>query len=676
MKTKTLRNHFFILISLLTLAFAACNQNATGTYTGSDKQPLNITIAPNEMIKFTKTGAGRTIVADPFSARNLTFYLWGTAQSGQTLNPKNVTVTSQDGIVGKIILDIDCYNWSLTLAACEESQGASPSIDTVLQNAVLIGYANVDMMFTNSIKFTLTPKGLSKNGGVDLTLQLETGDNAMTIPEGYTATAYIYDITTGEKILGSEDEDLYQVISSFTTAHNYTANGAEIPPGTYSFQIEFTKDGDLREFIWNDTIIILPGKTVEQTIIIPNLIGKKPDTPEDFTVEFNKTGESGTAIAEESDYPDKYVAHFTWDGSRVKTEMNFALEIAELADTSDVETLIAAPIEDADAFEALWNGTGTTNEKYTFDYLNDIRADQRFFKDGSLFANNTWVDLYLELGKRYIARLYSENNAGYSEDAAYLTIVPVEEDAELTTINRFRITYVVQGGTWNEGADKGSEPEGSDLDKIVYWSKSDTPYEVLNPVKGENGKGSSGHPYLYQGPADWIYWITDLTTGSKYPDADSDPYTPDDYEGFENLELYASYSREGDIEVYNDKDYDILKAWVSAFGIEASAEADAGVSKISTNIVSKAELDDPTATTVSVALPDSIDWKYDKVSLKITYAKKTYFNKTQVGVANPDANTFDIALTNLPVGYVYNCLITAQYQMTTVSYPFTIYLTD
>ncbi len=680
MKTKTLRNHLFIMISLLALAFVSCNQNATGTFTGSNKQPLNITVAPNEMIKFTKNGAGRTIAADPFRADNLTFYLWGTAQSGQNLAPKNVTVTSTDGVVGKVILDIDCYNWSLTLAACETSQGASPSIDTVLENAVLIGYANVDMMFTNSIKFTLTPKGLSKNGGVDLTLQLETGDNAMVIPDGYTANAYIYDITTGEKILGSEDEDLYQEDIDFTTVHNYTANDAEIAPGTYSFQVEFTKADDLRKYIWNDTIIILPGKTVEKTITIPNLIGKKPATPEAFTVEFNKTGSSGSAIAEEADYQDKYVAHFTWNGDNVKTEMNFALELAELSDATAVEALIADPIDDDTAFAALWNGTGTTNEKYTFDYLNDIRADQRFFKDGSLFANNTWVDLYLELGKRYIARLYSENNAGYSEEAAYLTIEPVEENAELTTINRFRVQYWTQGGTWNEGVAHGSEPEGSDLDKIVYWSQSDTPYDVLNPVASTItdgvGYGTNAQPYLYQGPASWIYWIENLDSGTKYPDATGTTYNPVDYEGFKNLNLYASYSREGDIEVYNDLDYDILKAWVSAFGIAASGSDGAGVSKTSTNIVSKGSLTDPAATTVSVALPDTVDWKYDKVSLKISYANKTYFNKTQVGVANPDANTFDIVLTNLPTGYVYNCLITAQYQMTTVSYPFTVYLTD
>ena len=160
------------LIPMLALAMISCKHDTKGTYTGSDKQPLNITIAQNDMIKFTKTtNSSRTIVADPFKVENdaegnpkLTFYLWGTAQSGQTLAPKNVTVTSDDGVVGKVILDIDCYNWSLTLAACDSTDlpAADPTPEQVLPKAVLIGYGNVDMMFTNNIKFTLTPKGLSK----------------------------------------------------------------------------------------------------------------------------------------------------------------------------------------------------------------------------------------------------------------------------------------------------------------------------------------------------------------------------------------------------------------------------------------------------------------------------------------------------------------------------------
>ena len=277
---KNLKLWTLMLISLLIVSMTACKGSTNGTYIGSDKQPLNITIAANESITFAKTArtGSRTIVADPFEADStLTFYLWGKAQSGQTLHPKTVTVTSTDGITGKVILDIDCYNWSLTIAACETSDlptaaGTNLTEAEVLAKAVLVGYGNVDMMFTNNIKFTLTPKGLSKTGTVDLTLNLESGT---VIPDGYVATAYIYDITTGDEILSAETTpaSLSQVIATDNNANGllhadgapYTANDKEINPGTYRFQVEFVKAGENRKFVWNDTIIILPGKTVTKT---------------------------------------------------------------------------------------------------------------------------------------------------------------------------------------------------------------------------------------------------------------------------------------------------------------------------------------------------------------------------------------------------------------------------
>ena len=357
--------------------------------------------------------------------------------------------------------------------------------------------------------------------------------------------------------------------------------------------------------------------------------------------------------------------------------MNFAMQIAELADDFDLSTLSDA-VDTEDGFDEIWNTAANYNAQYSFDYLNDIRKNTRFYKGGSLFANSDYVDVYLELGKRYIARLYSENNAGYSTDASYLEITPVETGATMETINRFRVKYVVQGGKWNTGENKGSEPAGSTKDKIVYWSQSDQEYTVLNPVKdASTGLGTANSPYLYNGAADWIYWIKDLTAAEpddKYASvAGASTYTPKPYDDYKNLTLYAAYSREGDVEIYNDSTYDLLQAWINAFGMTGT------VSKVATNTVSKGtNLSNAATTTVAVTVPSTVTgaWKYDKVAFSINYAGRTYFDEEQVGAANGSANTFTIALANLPTGYVYNCLITAQYQMTTVSYPFTVYLTD
>lgn len=698
---KNIKNLFFILIALLTVALCSCKGSASGSFTGSDKMPLTISITSNENIKLfnTKTNAGRTIVADAFTSKStLIFYLWGKAQSGQILEPRVVTVTpnkinngaDDDPYNGKVILDIDCYNWSLTLAACSAAPDELTSAK-ILENAVLIGYGNVDMLFTDKIKFTLSPKGLVKTGTVDLKIKLA---DDMVIPDGYTAKAYIYDIVTGAQIKSKEDTpaDLFQSFGATTAATtaafateangnvvgaSYTANNKPIAPGTYSFQIEFTNPNDSRKYVWNDTLIILPGTNVDKTITIPNLVGVKPAVPDSFSVTFNDN--------EESEFKDHYSVHFEWTQPSVVNETNFALQIVELKG-EDAYTASVATKNDFDAILA--DSTKYTAE-YSFNYLNDIRANQRFYKSGSLFANSTSVDVYLELGKRYIARLYSENNAGYSTDAAYLTeITPPENvaaaDGTLSTINRFRVKYYNQGGKWNVGEAKNTDTDMSA--KINYWSQTnnDKPFNVLNPVKQSNGLGTTAQPYLYNGPADWIYWVTDLASDTKYEVAVTSPYAPVPYDKFKNLDLYAIFSREGQVNFYMDTDYDINDAqadYVAGFGKTA-----AQLSSVNTNTVSKGGLGfdedhlDKT-TTVTVTLPSPAPnpanpWIYDTVSLRISYGGYVFFNKSQDGAARGTANTFEIPLKQLPTGLVYNCYVEAQFQMTTVSYPFTVYLTD
>lgn len=694
---KNIKNLSFILIAFLTIAICSCNNSSTGTYIGGTQKPLTISITSNENIKLFDASAKpqlnssqRTIVADAFTTGSgLTFYLWGTAQSGQTLDPKEVRVTATDDYNGKVILDIDSYNWDLTLAACPTADLTDEN--DILADAVLIGYGNVNMMFTNNIKFTLSPKGLSKTGKVALTLNLGTN---MSIPDGYTGKAYIYDVVSGQPVKSHLDEDLFQAYFDDTNATDdtaetrtafeggatFNANDKDIDPGTYSFQVEFTKNGELRKYVWNDTLIILPGTTVTKTLTIPNLIGTKPATPTDFKVEFNDD--------EDVDYEDLYSVHFTWNQDDVVNETMFVLQIAELKGDDDI-----AAITDATGFDAIWNDATKYNARETFDYSNDIKRDMKFYKSGSLFANSESLDIYLELGKRYIARLYSENNAGYSDNAAYVEITaPTNVDAEsgtLTTINRFRVRYYNQGGYWNVGGTKAQDADN--LMKIHYWSQTSNSktYAVLNPVSsGEHATthdkiGSTTVPYLYRGPADWIYWVTNLSTGNKYPTDNGTSYTPDAYADYKNLDLYAIYSREGDVEIFNDTDYDIVdttKDYVAGFGKTA-----AELSSLITTEVSKSALgyDKDTAqgatTTVTVTLPSGTGnptWVYDKVSFKMSYSDVVYFTETQVGEARGSANTFTIPLKNLPTGCVFNCLVKAQYNKTTVSYPFTIYLTD
>lgn len=663
---KNLKKWSFLLFSILFAMIISCKQNTTGTFIGSDKKPLTINIMSNDDINFAKNTASRTIMADAYKTDDeLYFYLWGSATGGVTLNPKRLVVTpdAADSATGTVILDIDCYNWELTLAACDVDLGDTPETSTILADAVLIGYGNVDMMFSNSINFTLSPKGLTKPGYVDIDISLEAGT---VIPAGYAVKANIYNKITGEPIKTTGNATLEQSLmaaansttdaTTFGTKTYAVTGDSKIAPGTYLFQVEFVKEGELRKFVWHDNIIILPGRTADDPIVIPNKIGTKPNAPTALTVTFNSD-------EEEVAVKGKYPVTITWNQNTVDNELYFALQIAELNDDLPDGVTLAA-VNTATNFDTIWNTPGNYKDKWEFNYLNDIRKDLRFYKEGSLFSNNTEIQIYLELGKRYILRMYSENNAGYSDPAYVTTITPPDTGATtLNTINRFKVTYNNQGGTW-------TLPDNStSTAKIVkYWSQSDKDYEVINPAD------SNSTYKLTKSPASFIYWKKSMA-GDYWPsyDRQTNTYIPDDYDGYKNLNLYAGYSRQSGIEILDYNDYDIVPEYVAGFGSAFGA-----IDKEATftfNVGSN------TSTTVTLKLPEGSDendpiWIYDNVSLQITYSGMIFYDEEQAGAPRGTGNTFTIPLGSMPHGYRYDCFLEAQYNMISVSYPFTIDLRD
>lgn len=758
-----------LAISVLLLSFISCKNDllngatvkGQGITTGD---LLNISITTDDNLQIFKTSnsnASRTILTDPFqfshedndgnqAGDTLYFYLWGISQTETEQPPKLVDVTSTDGINGKVTIDLDCYNWELTLAATttevnfEGLTSYDDKVDAVKEEAVLISYANVDMTFTNNIKFTLTPKGLTKPGNVSLRLTL---DNDWNILSGYTAVANIYDLKTGEAIKTKDEPSasvktpLYDKTDSDASKHtdafikeaawnngaipnaNYTQNN--IAPGTYLFKVLFTKDGERRSYEWSQKIIILPGRTTEyilpdtatdtadksKKIVIPNLIGEKPVAPKDFKVAY-------IADSEDKEY-GLYGVAFTWDQSEVDNESNFALEIIEIADDADPAdikdyyekavdykakktALDNAANEDQKtlaeaAANVAFSDLETAYNKlrdgkiYEYDYLNDVRSyvteDQTVFysessivgTQSSLFTESEYLEMKLTLGKRYLARLRSENLAGYSDKYTYVTIDDDADDNKYELINRYRVTYHLQQGTWESIDGEGTKKE-SKLDEIRYWSQSKkdnlTDYNTYNPIaptgveNAETGviESTATTPCLYVGEnaskTYWIYWTKDLG-GDKWVVSTTDD-TPKPYDGFKNLDLYAIYQRDGEVIIYDDSKYDILSSYVSGFGKDYGE-----IKKNNTNEFKKGT---NTETAVKVKLPTANVWKYDKITLTLSYAGRTYVAQEMKGAVAGGETEFTIDLTNIPTGYVYNCNITAFYKKTIVDYPFAIYI--
>lgn len=633
-----------LALSALLLIFAvACNQNPNKfSIKGeniSDQRALNVSITAQEddLITFTPSSAAsaRTIIAESFvlngtDGEQLFFYIFGQSVSGVVQEPKEVTVTSDDGITGKVIIDIDCLNWDLTLAATT-TQGLT-SVDDVMNDAVLIGYANVDMQFTNVIKFTLAPDGLTRSGGVDLGISLE---NDWEIPEGYEAKASIVNKKDGSVISNAEATELVKALYSTDGSTNCFANPAttenrftfdNIAPGTYTFRVDFTKENERKSFHYTDTIIILPGRTIEKNIIIPKKVQDKPSAPTTLQLTYDENSEDAV-------YDGFYSATLTWEDTS-NNENNFAIDILELADDADPTA--------ADA----WEDEG--NILYKYNFANDIRSGEpHFYKAGSLLANNESISLYFELGKRYLIRIYAENE--FLSDPLVLG----------ETVNRYRLSYYLQGGSWEDG----SGPKF--VEKInEYYTQTAAPGITIKAPSGvQTGTTTTGTaetPWLYMGEVNnavtWYYWVTDLSANTKYD-------TTIGYEGFKNLNLYAVYARDGEVEIYDNSDYDILDGWITS-SMFATASKDSTISY---------ERGSDTEVTLTLS-PADVTWKYDNVSLAILYSGKTYFYQEQVG--SQTGNTFTISVDNLQAGRVYNFILSANYNHTHVSYPLSINILD
>ena len=150
-------------IAFASIFFASCNHDLKGTVKGNGiKGGETLTIKVNSddnIVRFenSTSKSARTIISDSFDlSTELTYYLWGTAQTGETLAPKKVYITdiSDDNTTGKVILGIDCLNWDLTLAAVQTIDVPNLgdlNTTNIEKYAVLKANGTVDMMFTNEI---------------------------------------------------------------------------------------------------------------------------------------------------------------------------------------------------------------------------------------------------------------------------------------------------------------------------------------------------------------------------------------------------------------------------------------------------------------------------------------------------------------------------------------------
>lgn len=642
------------------MIFASCSNivDANVSSSSEDKNTLNIEVTNYDEVvtQASKSAnrASRTIIPDSFDSDGVDFYLYGTNTSGGTFGPEKVTFKGNTDAaggpasktVGTVNIPANSAVWEFTLVALATGATAPTDETNLKENAVLIGYSSMDMLNGDTAKFTLSPDGLTKAASVAMKLY----NDGWTTPTGYKITAGIYKLTDGADATtkgdGSGDATIQENLlleTSEPTAPNYSLTS--MTPGTYLFKVIYTSDATKKSFVWSDVLIVLPGKPVDSSIAIPNVIGTEPAAPTAF--------KAGYVENSEDKFSGWYTTAFEWERSSTKNENNYEIEVFEFKDAVTV-----TPPADADA---AWPTVPTDGSSVTYDSKFSSEAN---YESGSLLSGNTKAQLRLELGKRYFARIRAVNDAGESDwTLVNLADAPAEPTGTKAftgnTINRYRLTYFMNGGTYFDDktkADAGTD--GSTADRVSYHCEdSATGIEITK---------ADGTPIIKKNTYTWSYWSKDATSedASRYNEPGA---APENYKGYKNLGLYAMFTTDASVAIFDKKSLEIQDGWIT--------------------VATPGTLTGKTAT-IDVATETEVKWTftpgevkdakgnkienfaYDKVNFIVTRYGTPFEAKSADGVSAAKAAEFTMSLSDFPSG-IYQVMFIAHYGTTTVSYPIT-----
>lgn len=646
------------------MIFASCSNltNANVSSSSEDKNTLNIEVTNYDEVvtQASKSAnrASRTIIPDSFDSDGVDFYLYGTNTSGGTFGPEKVTFkgnTEAAGgtskTVGTVSIPANSAVWEFTLVAVAPQGATAPTDEATLkENAVLIGYSSMDMLNGDTAKFTLSPDGLTKKAEIAMKLYTDK----WPLPAGFTAKAGIYDLATGADAgadVAATENDVDFKATSIDAEHAVDYKIASFAPGTYLFKVTFEKTGSNKKFYWSDVLVVLPGKTIDNVVGIPNVIGTEPTAPTAF--------KAGYVEKSEDKFSGWYTTAFEWKRGS-KNENNFEIEVFEF---KDVDTAVTPP---ADA-DAAWPTAPRDGSYVTYDSKFSSEAN---YESGSLLSGNTKAQLRLELGKRYFARIRAVNDAGGSAwtlvDLTAAPAVPTGTKAFTgTTINRYRLTYFMNGGSYytdKTTADADTAGTGGSTADIVSYHCEDS-------TTGTPIIKADGTPIIKNNTYIWSYWSKDGKSEDKSR-YNKPGVAPENYKGYKNLNLYAMFAADAGVAIFDKKSLEIQDGWIALDTVPLTGKT--ATIEVATETEVKWTF---TPGEVKDAEGKKIEnFAYDKVNFTVTKGGTTFEAKSADEVSAAKAAEFTMSLSDLPSG-IYQVMFTAHYGATTVSYPITATIT-
>lgn len=482
----------------------------------------------------------RTILPNAVDSSTLHFYLvYRDTINSATATIEEVTFNKDAGETaytkGTVTKSFTLSNYTFTLYAVTAAMFAKVGTFTtanIAANASYVGYANADLRYKDVVTFHLKPN-TSSNGKGRVELTIKNVDD-WVIPVNYAVYAGLYKIeddyldtpvypTTGYKGIYARDSAATGTLDPTTLSNIKSAAATyDVPAGEYNLIVAYcyqpvTAGDSTKVYEYSEKVIVLMNEETIAEVNVPDILEKAPAAPTNFTVAYQNPASI------ESEY---YPVQFMWSDNS-STEREFELQVLEYTEEA---AYFAMPADDDDWEELLSSGTVTTYTKLAM-------QNSSYYISGTLNKNSNYVTMYFPLGARFIARLSAKNDAGNS-DYAYAEWAVIDEvykneagtdeataryvvttgssgtssatndvwtvfPADVTTINRFRITYDLNGGKFFNNA---STPAAlASAPALVHYASQYTKDAATTPVASD-----AAHVILSPDGVTEQKWYTDL----------------------------------------------------------------------------------------------------------------------------------------------------------------------
>ena len=649
MNLKRLRGIYAVaLITIAAALFAGCMNSMAGSVDGSSRMAtlqLSATGIPEEYAEEfaaycarQNSASSRSILPnDPFDiggigsgsgqSDGLVLVLTGKSETGMTFEPKEVTLDTGTTVDDKTvygfneIIALESMSWALVLTTYKNYNATTKTGDAVLR-----GYCSVDLRNgSGTATFVMGIAGLITPGSVSISGTIVDEDG---LAKSYTMGIYrkdnIKDVGDTEQIVASFD---VSADGTFT----FTANGKEVPPGTYLYTMIFYNADKEVVGSFTDTIVINPGNALKKDNLVIDVIGRKPTEPADlkaYLVDGSEPSDGRT-----------YNVKIQWTQAKYVT--NYELNVVESpTNGTDFSTDSNGMIEGGMIY-----GMASMDKAATKTVV-DFPGSAVFGTDSSsMMYGDTSCVLELETGKVYEIQLRARSYYGTSEwvdreggDSGVTGLTAYAAPAT-QRINRMLITYNLNGGKLKVGGTTDTY-ENVPYSEYKCWTTDD----ALIAIKSGDGEPTSGEFTLKKGTSAFVEWLLEDGTAIN-ADEDETSTRGDAVEKYtyKNVVVTASFGNEVSANVSQEaakKDVDRTDIIIK-YGISGDITQDPVVNANGVYTLTKSG-SDGTSNKIQIELKNT-GTKYTNVKFEVKKQSEityTSVSQTTAGVCQIDTASY------------------------------------